>query len=218
MSKNNDPDDITEAKLSLIHRSGLHYLSMAVVAILLGAGGAYLAIYNAQDGERQSDQKAVILAEDKQASNTCQTTPEKPTCQLAKDIIASQPTNIQGDRGPKGDEGDRGPVGPQGIPGLLGLKGDKGDKGDRGLLGPSIPGRDGFSGVDGQPGPVGPQGLPGEPGPQGPKGEDANVTISSMTCEDDTLTITLSNGTSAATSVVCESPAPAPAPTTSSTP
>lgn len=204
-------NEITEAKLSIIHRSSLQYLSMALIAILLGAGGAYLAIYNAQNGERQSDQKAVVLAEDKQASNICQTTPDKPNCQLAKDIIASQPTNIVGDRGPKGDEGDLGPVGPQGIPGLLGLKGDKGDKGDGGREGLSITGRDGFvgtDGVDGKPGPMGPQGLQGEPGEPGKPGSDATVKISNMTCENDLLTITLSNGSHDSIPVKCATPSP----------
>ena len=71
----------------------------------------------------------------------------------------------------KGEQGDRG------------AKGDKGDKGEQG-----IPGRDGKDGINGKDGKDGIDGKDGEDGQEAPKIIDAEIAI------DDTLLLTLSDG------------------------
>lgn len=71
--------------------------------------------------------------------------------------------------GPKGDKGE---------------KGDKGDKGDQGI--PGVAGKDGRDGVDGK---DGKDGIDGEDGKEAPKIINAEIAV------DDTLLLTLSDGT-----------------------
>ena len=71
----------------------------------------------------------------------------------------------------KGEQGDRG------------AKGDKGDKGEQG-----IPGRDGKDGINGKDGKDGIDGKDGDDGQEAPKIIDAEIAI------DDTLLLTLSDG------------------------
>lgn len=71
----------------------------------------------------------------------------------------------------KGEQGDRG------------AKGDKGDKGEQG-----VPGRDGKDGINGKDGKNGIDGKDGENGQEAPKIVDAEIAI------DDTLLLTLSDG------------------------
>jgi hypothetical protein len=71
----------------------------------------------------------------------------------------------------KGEQGDRG------------VKGDKGDKGEQGT-----PGRDGKDGINGKDGKAGIDGKDGEDGQEAPKIIDAEIAI------DDTLLLTLSDG------------------------
>lgn len=214
---------------------GFKYLALAIASILLGAGGAYLAVYTAQKDTREAKQQAVTLAEDKKSSNICKTNPEEPLCLLAENTIRNSPSAV-GERGPKGDQGEKGDKGDTGPKGDKGDKGDKGEKGDRGkdgLAGLTVSpedGKNGANGIDGMDGKMGPQGPVGPPGPMGPvgpvgpvgpqgekgeqgepgipgaKGEpgsDANITFVGMTCENNILTITLSNGSTVSGPVQC---------------
>lgn len=221
-----------EKSSKVVHSERFRLLAVALVCILFGAGGTFLALYDAQTGEKQAKETAVVLAEDKINSNSCQEKPDNPDCQFAKDTLSSNPPAVPGERGPQGIQGE---TGPQGIPGPLGPMGPKGDKGDKGeqgiqgLLGlpglegvPGPPGTNGTSGTDGAPGPMGPegpmgpqgpQGEPGSPGmdgqqgpmgPAGPPGSDANITFAGASCQNDTLTLTLSNGSSISVKVVCD--------------
>jgi hypothetical protein len=226
-------DDVEEVKEGkTIHREGLKYLAVGLIAILLGAGGAYLAIYQAQTGEKEANEKAVTLAQDKTKSDICKTTPEEPLCKLADETLRDQVTAIPGTKGDKGDRGE------QGIPGPMGPNGPKGDKGEQGIQGalglPGLegtPGPPGTNGPEGAAGATGADGIPGSMGPAGPQGEqglqgpagpegaagangkdgadgapgsDANVTLMPLSCVNDVLTITLSNGSTQSISVVCQ--------------
>jgi hypothetical protein len=140
---NDEVEEVKEGKT--LHREGLKFLAMGLIAVLLGAGGAYLAIYQAQTGEKEANEKAVTLAQDKNRSDICMNTPEEPLCKLAKDTLNDQVTAIPGEKGQTGDQGIPGPMGPSGP------KGDKGDKGEQGIQGLL-----GIPGLEGKPGPIGP--------------------------------------------------------------
>lgn len=77
--------------------------------------------------------------------------------QKVRNLIASYPTTIVGERGLQGYDGLNGlsvvgPVGAtglQGAQGIQGLQGEKGEKGDQGIQG--VPGKDGKNGKNGLP-------------------------------------------------------------------
>lgn len=226
---------------SVIHSERFRILAVALLCILFGAGGTFLALYEAQTGEKAAQETSILLAEDLIASKACQEMPDLDKCKFAREALAANPPNPPGERGPKGDQGERGPRGEQGPLGPVGVKGDKGDKGDQGIQGllglpglegiPGTPGtngkdgvdgNDGVNGVDGQPGepgapgPIGPQGEQGPPGEQGPQGvpgtpgepgapgSDANITFAGASCSNDTLTLSLSNGSTISVAVACD--------------
>lgn len=83
--------------------------------------------------------------------------------------------------GEKGEKGDKGDKGDQGEQGEQGEKGDKGDQGEQG--------------EQGEKGDKGDQGEQGEQGDKGDQGEPGDSFIESVTCDDEYVYFTFSDGT-----------------------
>jgi hypothetical protein len=150
-------------------------VSIALVGILAGGGGAYAA------GQITSSQikDGTITAKDIKkgtiSTSNLSAAAKKGMTGPAGPAGATGPAGPKGDPAPSvlGSPGAAGAKGDKGDPGEQGPKGDTGAKGDTGEQGPAGPagGPKGDKGDTGPQGPAGPAGAAGPAGPAGPKGD-----------------------------------------------
>lgn len=152
----------------IMHRTKRNiYVVLLCVALLSSA----FSIYN----QFASDNNASQLAS--QVSKACSDNKalaerQGLNCVQAREVEASGPAIIKGDKGEKGDPGERGFKGEQGDPGNEGPRGTSGVNGAPGERGPD--GSVGPKGDQGDKGEKGEKGDPGSTGAQGPKGDTGN--------------------------------------------
>lgn len=136
------------------------WIVAAMSVLLVGGGGAYLAIAN-------SELRAQLAASQANAQSLYEQLLAEgvdPDGEAPAEVVPG-PAGAPGPRGPSGPAGDDGAPGPTGLPGAPGAPGVKGDTGD-----PGAQGTQGAPGPKGDPGPAGPPGPTGASGPAGPVG------------------------------------------------
>lgn len=144
-----------------------------LAVVLVGCGGAYLAVAN-------SELRAQLSASQANAQDLYEqlldegVTPEGD----APAEVVPGPAGAQGERGPRGFDGQDGKsvIGPRGPAGVDGTDGADGES----VTGPQGPAGESVVGPQGPAGPTGPAGKDGKDGATGPQG----VGIATVTCQE----------------------------------